>query len=227
MRVVKYSRVSTADQADYGVSLAAQDAKLDAYASLYDLEVVGSFQDAGESAKSLNRPGLKEALAILRRGEADGLLIPKMDRLTRNIGDWQKLINEFFGEKAGKQLFSVSDAIDTRSAAGRLVLNVLLCVAQWERETIAERTKDAMQHKIRNGHRCSRTKYGFDLADDGKSMLPSHAEQATIELIRELRARGMTLREIAEELTMRGIPTKEGTPNWNHSIIRRILNRAA
>src|SRR5207253_2981191 len=118
-------------------------------------------------------------LAMLRSGQADGLFIPKLDRLTRNIGDWQRLIDEFFGEKAGKQLFSVSDSIDTRTAAGRLVLNVLMSVAAWEREVIAERTKDAMQHKIRNAQRCSRTKYGFDITNNGKSLVPNDAEQAT------------------------------------------------
>jgi site-specific DNA recombinase len=216
MRVVGYIRVSTEEQATNGQSLDAQRAKLEAYAALYDLQLVAIIVD-GVSAKTLNRPGLQEALTMLRSGAADGLLIAKLDRLTRNVGDWQKLIDGYFGDKAGKQLFSVADSIDTRTAAGRLVLNVLLSVAQWERETIAERTADALQHKIRKGERCGKVRFGFDLADDGKTLVAIPAEQEAIALMRELRAAGQTLRDIQ---------TKEGKP-WQHTTVKGILSRAA
>jgi site-specific DNA recombinase len=225
MRVVVYCRVSTADQADNGVSLQAQQAKLEAYANLYDLEVTETITDAGESAKSLNRPGLKRALAMLRKGEADGLLVAKLDRLTRSVADWQTLIDGYFGEKAGKQLFSLSDSIDTRTAAGRMVLNMLLVVSQWEREIIGERTRDALRHKIRKGQRVGKVLYGYDLANDGKTLVANEAEQQTIGLIKQLRANGYSLEKIATELSERGIPTKAGLNNWIHTAVRRILNR--
>lgn len=135
-------------------------------------------------------------------------------------------IDDYFGDKAGKQLFSVADSIDTRTAAGRLVLNVLLSVAQWERETIAERTRDALQHKIHMGERCGRIRFGFALADDGKTLLPVAAEQEAIRLMHELRTAGQTLRDIAAELNRRGIQTKEGKP-WKHTTVTGILARAA
>src|SRR4051794_23668669 len=128
MRTILYVRASTEDQQ---ITLEAQKAKLDAYAALYELQVVETIVES-ESAKSLDRAGLQRALAFLRSGQADGLAVVKLDRLTRSVSDWQQLIDEFFGERAGKQLFSVQDSIDTRTAAGRLVLNVLLSVAQWE-----------------------------------------------------------------------------------------------
>jgi len=226
MRVIGYVRVSTEEQATNGQSLDAQRAKLEAYASLYELELVEIIVDAGVSAKSLNRPGLQDALAKLRRGAADGLVIAKLDRLTRNVGDWQRLIDSYFGDKAGKQLFSVADSIDTRTAAGRLVLNVLLSVAQWERETIAERTKDALQHKIRKGERCGKVRYGFDLAADGRTLIPNVEQQQAIRLTKELRAAGQTLRQITDELNRRGVATKEGG-QWQHTTVARILKRAA
>src|ERR1700677_4662283 len=102
MRVILYARVSTADQADSGVSLEAQTAKMTAYAGLYDMQVVEVVIDAGESAKSLKRPGLQRALAMLKHGEADGLGVVKLDRLTRSVADFQRLIDNFFGEKSGK-----------------------------------------------------------------------------------------------------------------------------
>ena len=225
MRVLLYARVSTADQSDNGVSLDAQQAKLEAYASLYDLVVVETIVDAGESAKSLNRPGLQRALELLRSGQADGLAVVKLDRLTRSVGDWQELIDDYFGEKAGKQLFSVADSIDTRTAAGRLVLNVLLSVAQWEREATGERTREALRHKIRNGERCGKVRFGYDVAPDGKTLVPNPAEQRAVVLMIDLRAAGYTLRQIAATLTARGIVTKEGGAVWTHTAVARILDR--
>ena len=226
MKVIGYIRVSTDEQASHGQSLDAQRAKIEGYAKLYDLELVAVIEDAGQSGKSLNREGLQRALTMLRKGNADGIVIAKLDRLTRSVGDWQALIDGYFGDKPGKQLFSVGDSIDTRTAAGRLVLNVLLSVAQWEREAIGERTRDALQHKISKGERCGKVRFGYDLAADGKTLVPNRREQEAIGLIRELRARGESLRRIAIELNDRGIPTKEGRP-WMHMSVAGILARAA
>lgn len=225
MRVILYCRVSTIDQAENGISLEAQEAKLRAYADLYDLEVVDVVEDAGESAKSLNRPGLQRALAMLRHGDVNGLAVVKLDRLTRSIADWQILIDRYFGERQGKQLFSVADSIDTRTAAGRLVLNVLLSVAQWERETTGERTKEALRHKIRNFERVGKTRFGYDLAHDGCKLIPNESEQTSIRLMRQLRSDGLSLRRIAIELTDRGIATKEGLATWTHTAVAYILRQ--
>ena len=105
------------------------------------------------------------------------------------------------------------------------VLNVLMSGAQWEREAIGERTRDALQHKIRQGERCGKVRFGHDLAGDGVRLVANPAEQEGLALLKELAARGMPLRAIARELTARGIPTKEGRPAWDHSSVRRILQR--
>jgi site-specific DNA recombinase len=226
MNVVGYIRVSTEEQANSGLSLGAQRTKVQGYCDLYDLSLIDVIEDSGQSAKSLNRKGLTRALAMLRKGQADGIVIPKLDRLTRSVGDWQTLIDDYFGERPGKQLFSVQDSIDTRTAAGRLVLNVLLSVAQWEREAIGERTSDALQHKIRNGERCGKVRFGYDLAADGKSLVPNRTEQKAIGLMRCLRSTGESLRDIAAELNRRGIATKEGRA-WIHTSVKGILARAS
>ena len=226
MNVVCYCRVSTLEQSDSGVSLDAQQAKTRAYADLYNLNIVETIIDA-ESAKSLNRPGLQRALNLLRAGKADGLLIVKLDRLTRSVADWQTLIEGYFGERGGKQLLSVNDSIDTRTAAGRLVLNILLSVAAWEREAIAERTKEALRHKINSRQRVGKVRFGFDLAPDGTTLVENPAEQQTLTFMRNLRAAGRTLRQIAAELTARQIPTKERKSRWTHTAVAYILARAA
>jgi site-specific DNA recombinase len=227
MKVVAYIRVSTDEQAASGQSLDTQQAKLRAYADLFDLELVDVVVDAGESAKSLKRPGLQRALAMIRTGEAEGLVIAKLDRLTRSIADWQILIDGYFGERAGKQLFSVGDSIDTRTAAGRLVLNMLLSVAQWEREAIGERTKEVLQEKISRGERCGKIRFGYDLAEDGKTLVANTEETAAIAVMQGLRAAGQSYRKIAGEMGRRGIRTKEGNDLWSHTAVARILRRAA
>jgi DNA invertase Pin-like site-specific DNA recombinase len=226
-RAIGAIRVSTDEQSETGVSLAAQEAKIRAYCDLYGIELVRIVVDAGLSGKSLDRPGIQDALAGLDRGEADGIVVAKLDRLSRSVGDWDYLIANFFGEKAGCQLWSVAEAIDTRTSAGRLVLNILMSVAQWEREAIAERTRDALNHKRNRGERVSgRLPYGYELAPDGTMLRPCHAEQAVLSIIRELRGAGMTLVAIAAELNRRGLQRREGG-NWEHTFISRILKKAA
>jgi DNA invertase Pin-like site-specific DNA recombinase len=220
MRVILYCRASTEEQT---ITLESQREKLMAFAMLHDLQVAEVIVET-ESAKSLQREGLQRALAMLRSGEAEGLAVLKLDRLTRSVGDWQTLIDGYFG--GSHQLFSVQDSIDTRTAAGRLVLNVLLSVAAWERETIAERTRDALQHKISRCERVGKVRFGFDLADDGKTLLPNETEQAAIGLMRSLREAGHSLRAIAAELTGRAIPAKEGGV-WKAGSVAYILKRVA
>jgi DNA invertase Pin-like site-specific DNA recombinase len=170
-KAVGYIRVSTDSQAEHGVSLEAQKAKIEAYAALYELTLVDIVVDAGVSAKTLDRPGLTRALAMLRKGEASALLVAKLDRLTRSVKDLGTLVEDYFASDK-ITLLSVADAIDTRTAAGRLVLNVLGSVAQWERETIGERTSEAMAHKREQGQRTSlHAPYGFQIDDDGKTLV--------------------------------------------------------
>lgn len=238
MKAIGYIRVSTEEQAKTGVSLDAQRDKLTKYADLYGLELVAIEADEGVSAKTLDRPGLKRALAMIDDGQADGLLIAKLDRLTRSVSDWDRLIQGYFGERGGKQLMSVGDSIDTRTAAGRLVLNVLMSVAQWEREKISELVRDALQFKIRNNSKCGpKVRYGsaIDPSDQRVSkkgkrpvgLVDAPDEVEAIGLMRTLRESGRSFRSIASELTSRSIPTRDGMGRWDHSTVRKILARNA
>jgi len=209
-RTIAYLRVSTEKQADRGVSLDAQRAKVRAYAELYDLDLVEVVVDAGESAKTLDRPGLQRALAMLKSGNADALLVVKLDRLTRSVRDLGELVERHFAP--GKAaLLSVGEQIDTRSAAGRLVLNVLASVSQWEREAIGERTSAAMQHKASEGeYTGGAVPYGYRLAADGEHVEELPEEQAVLAEARRLRASGLSLRAVARELDRHGIKSRVG-----------------
>ena len=207
-KAVAYVRVSTEKQADAGQSLEAQQAKVTAYAGLYDLELVEVIVDAGESAKSLNRPGLTRALAMLKSGQADALVVVKLDRLTRSVRDLGELVDRYFAN--GKAaLLSVSEQIDTRSAAGRLVLNVLASVSQWEREAIGERTAAVMQFKAKAGeYTGGRAPYGFRV--EAGRLVPVEAEQEVLAAAREAKAKGLSLRAIARVLEQRGVLSRVG-----------------
>jgi DNA invertase Pin-like site-specific DNA recombinase len=207
MRVVGYVRVSTEEQATDGVSLAAQRAKLAAYASLYDLEVVAIVEDAGVSAKTLDRPGLSKVLAMVAAGEVEGVLVAKLDRLTRSVRDLGELLDGAFKRGA---LLSVGEQIDTRTAAGRLVLNILGSVAQWEREAIGERTSAALQHKRSRGELVGGVPYGFRVAADGVALEADAGEQEVIAVARELVAGGLSLRKVAAGLAARGYASRSG-----------------
>lgn len=233
MRVVGYVRVSTEEQAQDGVSLEAQRSKVAQYAHLYELDLVEVVSDAGFSAKSFDRPGIRKVLDMLESGAVGGVVIAKLDRLTRNLGDWSYLIENFFMEKKGKSLFSVNDSVNTTTANGRLMLNIIMTIAQWEREIIAERTRDSLQHKIRNGERCGKVLYGYDVDPDSPlngrgnpgRLIPNAAEQETIALMKSLRGEGRTLRAIAATLRELGIHTKEGKELWTPATINKILKR--
>lgn len=227
-RVVGYIRVSTDQQADEGVSLAAQRAKLVAYCVALDLTLVDVFEDAGISAKSLERPGLRMALAMLRLKEADGLLVTKLDRLTRSVKDLGALIEDYFGTKCA--LLSVGDAIDTRSASGRLVLNVLMSVSQWEREATGERTREAMAHLKKTGVRVGQAPYGLAYSTEvdvtgRRKILVDERDTPAIDRIVELHEKQcLGVRAIADKLTREGFRTKL-QKRWHPTQVQRIVAR--
>jgi DNA invertase Pin-like site-specific DNA recombinase len=220
-RAIAYVRVSTDKQADRGVSLEAQEAKIRAYASVYDLDLVDVVIDAGASAKTLDRPGLTRVLSAVKRGEVDAVVVMKLDRLTRSVVDLGTLVDRYF-QRCG--LLSVSEQIDTRTAAGRLVLNVLASVAQWEREAIGERTSVAMKHKAAKGEFIGghSAPYGFTLAADGVALVEVEAEQAVIGEARALRAAGLSLRSAAAELARRGFLARAGRPFAAEQVRRMV-----
>jgi DNA invertase Pin-like site-specific DNA recombinase len=158
VKAIGYVRVSTEKQADFGVSLEAQAEKVRAMAVVHGAELLEIIVDAGESAKSLNRPGMERVMSLVDRGAVDAVIIAKLDRLTRSVRDLAELLERF--NRRGVSLVSVAEALDTGSAAGRLVLNIMTAVSQWEREAIGERTRDAMRHKRANGKRVGTIPFG-------------------------------------------------------------------
>lgn len=242
-RAVAYLRVSHEEQAQSGLSLRAQRDKVTQYAALYDIHLVDVITDAGVSAAPLRgfapssaaarvslhdlarrkRPGLWRVLDYLERGAANAVLVAKLDRLTRSLADLNELVGCYFahGEHA---LLSVSEQFDTRTASGRLVINLIVTVAQWEREAIAERTKAALAVKRQRGeYTGGAPPYGFAVGQGGKVLVPVPAEQAAVQRARALRAQGLSLRAIASQLAAEGITPRSGG-RWHAKTVQCLLD---
>lgn len=207
-RAIVYCRVSTAHQAEGGLSIDAQRARLTAYCQAMDLQCVSVEIDAGYSAKSLARPALQRALAMLKSGSATVLVVAKLDRLTRSVRDLADLVADYFAD--GKRgLIPLGESIDTTSAAGRLVLNLLTSVAEWERQSAGERTRAALDHKRTLGERLGgHAPYGY--RHDGDRVVEVATEQTVIAAARDLRGAGLSLRAVSETLAARGLVSRAG-----------------
>jgi site-specific DNA recombinase len=220
MKAIGYARVSTDKQAERGVSLEAQTAKIQAMTTLQDAELVEVIVDAGESAKSLNRPGMERLLTMVDAGEVGAVIVAKLDRLTRSVKDLALLLERF--QKRGVSLVSVAESLDTGSAAGRLVLNIMVSVSQWEREAIGERTRTAMSFKKSKGECVGELKFGSRLAVDGIHMEAEPIEQEIIASVRALALEGCSTRRIAERLNVGGYRTRRGGA-WRFQYVAQIL----
>jgi site-specific DNA recombinase len=223
MQAIGYVRVSTDRQAEQGVSLEAQEAKIRAMGTVQGADLVDVVVDGGESAKSLNRPGLQRILTLINTGTVQAVIVAKLDRLTRSVKDLCGLLELF--EKRNVALISVAESLDTGSAAGRLVITIMAAVSQWEREAIGERTRDALRHKRGRGERVGNIEFGYRLAADRLHLERDPSEQRALDAILRLRRRGASFRRIAAELNLTGHRTRRGSP-WRLESIVRVVQRA-
>lgn len=225
-RLVGYVRVSTEEQAQSGLSLAEQQRQLRAYCDLYGFELVGVYEDAGVSAATLDREGLQSALAAMK-SEAAGLIVSKLDRLTRRVFDAGELFDTVFRDR---QLVSVGEQLDTSTAAGRLTCNLLVSVAQWERETIAERTRAAMRQKKAKGQSTGVAPFGYrketDKNTEKKILVPDAVEHPILDRMKKLRGEGLGWSAIAEALNAEGLPNRSGrVGTWTPAHVYKILDK--
>jgi DNA invertase Pin-like site-specific DNA recombinase len=188
-------------------------------ATLHGAELIDVIVDAGESAKNLERPGMESVLSMVRSRTVDIVIVAKLDRLTRSVKDLAVLLELF--QRRDVALISVAESLDTGSASGRLVLNIMVSVSQWEREAIGERTRDAMRHKKANLQFIGNAQYGYRLAADKKHVEPDAAEQAILRKIINARRCGKSLRVIADNLNRRGLKTRSGSP-WRFEYVARV-----
>jgi len=173
-------------------------------------ELVETIEDRGYSAKDLRRPGVKEALRTLEEGKANALVVAKLDRPSRSMLDFTALMAK--AQKQGWALVALDCALDTSTASGEAMANMLATFAQFERRLIAQRTKEALAVKKASGVRLGR---------------PPTVPRSIVRRIQRQRARGDSLRTIAEGLNRDRVPTAQGGAKWYAATVRGILLRAA
>jgi len=221
-QAIGYIRVSTEQQANEGVSLEAQKTKIAAWCITNGYDLVQVYTDAGISGKSMDkRPGLQDALKSLSKDMA--LVTYSLSRLARSTKDAISIGETVAKKKA--DMVSLSERIDTTTAAGKMMFQMLAVLAEFERNLVAERTTNALQHKKATGQKyCNQTPYGFQ-AIEGR-LVEVKKEAKVVAEIQAARSSGNTLQSIADKLNGRGIPTKTGK-QWAPATIHLLLKRTA
>lgn len=207
---IGYLRVSTDEQAVSGLGLDAQKATILDHAASLGVTVIGWQADEGVSGTvaPMDRPGLTLAVNAMSDGHAERLIVAKLDRLARSTIDVLNLDALARDEGWGLVLCDVP-GIDTATPEGRMMLTQLASFAQFERDRIAQRTREALAVKRAQGVRLGR---------------PSVLPRDVVARIVSERDEGRTLRQIAEGLTADGIRTARGRDTWGTSGVQAVLN---
>lgn len=208
--MIGYVRVSTSEQAESGAGLAAQRKAVEDEVARRGWLLQEVIEDAGYSAASLDRPGLTDALQRLDARKADVLVVSKLDRLSRSVGDFATVVDR--SRRRGWQLVLMDLGLDTTTAAGELVANVVASTSQYERRLIGIRTKEALAAKKAAGVRLGR---------------PSGLPKPVLVNILEQRRAGRSLAAIAQALNDEVVPTSQGGARWHPATVRAVLNSQA
>lgn len=210
LRCAIYTRKSTEEGLDQAFnSLDAQREACEAYvrsqkAEGWELQPA-AYDDGGWSGGTMDRPGLRRLLEDVRENRVDIIVVYKVDRLTRSLADFAKIVEILDG--AGASFVSVTQAFNTTNSMGRLTLNVLLSFAQFEREVIAERVRDKIAASKAKGMWMGGViPLGYDVVD--RKLIPNATEAATVRNIFERYLQLPSVRALKEELDSKGIITK-------------------
>lgn len=221
MRLLAYIRVSTDDQAEQGHSLGLQPDRLAAYCALHQHQLVGQFQDEGVSASIplARRPGGAGLLAALRAGEADGVVVVRLDRLFRSALDGLSFF-EGFANRHTVAVHSVSELIDTSTPAGRLNLTIQLAAAQYERDLAVQRAEDNTRGLRKAGKVYGHVPYGC-VAVDGRLYHCPELWPVRLRIV-SLREQGYSLGTIRALLRDEGHPAPAGGDRWSKSTLAAL-----
>lgn len=203
LRVIGYIRVSTEEQGASGYGLEAQENAIRSAADRNRWNLIAVIRDEGASGKDLDRPGLREMIAIA--SDADAIAVAKLDRLTRSLVGLADLID--WGKRNKLALIALDLGLDTSTETGRLVARIMASVGEWEREVIGTRTRAAASVR----------------REQGKVMGRRGVRDTAPELaarIREARENGSTWQAIADSLNTDGIPTVRGGVQWRVSSVQ-------
>jgi site-specific DNA recombinase len=222
--IALYCRVSTDEQAREGVSLDEQQERLKAYcrAMGWNSESI-LFIDDGYSAKNMERPQLTKLINDVKKGIISKVMVTKLDRMSRKLLDLLQLIDLFGDHEVS--FISISESFDTTTPSGRLTLQVLGAVAEFERERIRERVLDNMFHAANSGKWLTQSPYGYDLVD--KVLVINDTESEIVRRVYDLYInQGFGYYTIAKKLNEEGVSSKFNK-EWSIRSIKLMLTNPA
>lgn len=218
-RVAIYTRVSTEDQAKEGYSLEAQRERLEAYCLARDWTVAERYVDDGHSGRNTRRPAYQRMME--ERDRWDAILVIKMDRIHRNARNFMEMMDSL--RESSKDFVSATESLDTSTAMGRFVMDIIQRIAQLESEQIGERVYMGMSQKAKAGPGILgfHPPLGYELSEG--ILVPNEAEAAVVREMFDRCRVGQTLEEIASALNGAGHRTKKGTA-WTPVKVYHILH---
>ncbi len=219
VRVAIYTRVSTEDQAKEGFSLDAQRERLEAFCKARDWEIAATYVDDGHSGRDVRRPAYQRMMA--ERDRWDTILVIKMDRIHRNSRHFMEMM-ESLSEWA-KDFVSATESLDTTTAMGRFVMDIIQRIAQLESEQIGERVYMGMSQKAKVGPGVLGfpAPLGYDLLEG--VLCVNEKEAPVVREIFRMSLSGKTMEDIAQVLNARHVHTKTGR-EWAPIKVYRILH---
>ena len=221
LRCALYTRVSTEDQARVGFSLRAQQARLRAYSEARGWRIADEYTDDGATGTDVRRPAYQRMMAEADRWDA--ILVLKMDRIHRNSRNFMAMMDDL--RRRGKDFVSATEALDTSTATGRFVADMLQRIAQLESEQIGERVHMGMRQAAEEGKFLGMSNpygYRYDSASKNLIVVPAEAEVVR-EIFRLARDERRSMREIAGTLNAQGVVTKRGRA-WSKRQLFRVLH---
>lgn len=204
MQVIGYMRVSTEEQGDSRAGLEAQESAIRAEVERRGWDLVELRSDIASGKSLRKRDRLGETLRDLAAGHAQALVVAKLDRLSRSVLDFAEIMERAADE--GWSVVVLDLGVDTTTANGELVANIMISMAQWERRIIGDRTRAALEAVKARGTHVGRK---------------SGVSAETLRLIRVLRDSGRSWQKIADALEREGVSTGQGG-QWHAATVRRL-----
>jgi DNA invertase Pin-like site-specific DNA recombinase len=209
MRAIGYCRVSTREQGESGAGMEWQESAIRAEVEHRGWELVDLRSDVASGKSMRRRDELGRTLRDLRDGNADALVVAKLDRLSRSVLDFAGVMETATLE--GWSVVVLDLSVDTTTTNGKLIAHIMIALAQWERELIGDRTKAALTAVRARGTRLGR---------------PRKVDEDTLRLIRILRDSGKSYGAIAAALEREDVPTAQGG-RWQAATVRKLYARAS
>jgi len=226
MKVGIYTRVSTDLQVQRGESLDEQLHDAKSYCKYKNIPIANTYREEGRSGKNTDRPELKKLLRDCKRGKINTVIVKKLDRLSRSILDFEKIL--CFFEEYEITLISLKESFDTSSPMSRAAVRIVLVFAQLEREQTSERTRDAMIYRAKRGiWNGGHLPIGYDLSSDRKSLILNQEEAKIVVLIFEKYIELASYKKVSQYINSQGYRTKRckttGGKEFVDTSIARII----